>query len=162
MMGTVEFNSACFYRYASVHLPELLANLQGDDDLARRSLEAFVRASIEAVPTGKQNTFAAHNPPDLILAVVRARGQWSLANAFVQPVQPRGDRDLVAGSVAALDRFWGKLAAGFGTDGILATPYWSMQDEPLANVKDSRVDNVDALVTQVMNTARFNTEGNPS
>lgn len=162
MMGTVEFNSACFYRYASLHLPELLANLQGDADLARRSLEAFVRASIEAVPTGKQNTFAAHNPPDLILAVVRERGQWSLANAFVRPVQPRGDQDLVAGSVAALERYWGKLVAGFGTDGIVTTPYWSMQDEPLASLNGSRVETVEALVSQIMDAAIFNTEGKPS
>jgi CRISPR system Cascade subunit CasC len=159
MMGTVEFNSACFYRYASVHLPELLANLQGDEDLARRSLEAFIRASIEAVPTGKQNTFAAHNPPDLIVAVVRERGQWSLANAFVRPVQPRSEQDLVAGSVAALDRYWGKLAAGFGTDGIVATPYWSLQDDPLGSLNGSRVDKVEALVTQIMDAASFNTEG---
>ncbi len=162
MMGTVEFNSACFYRYTSVHLPELLANLQGDADLARRSLEAFVRASIEAVPTGKQNTFAAHNPPDLILAVVRERGQWSLANAFVRPVQPRGEQDLVAGSIAALDRYWGKLATGFGTDGIIATPYWSMLDEPLASLNGSRVETVEALVSRTMDAASFNTEGKPS
>ncbi len=163
MMGTVEFNSACFYRYASVHLPELVRNLQGDEDLARRSLEAFIRASIEAVPTGKQNTFAAHNPPDLILAVVRKRGQWSLANAFIRPVQPLGDQDLVAGSITALDRYWGKLAAGFGTDGIVvATPYWSMRDEPLASFNGSRVDNVEALVQKVMDTANFNREGSQS
>jgi CRISPR system Cascade subunit CasC len=162
MMGTVEFNSACFYRYASIHLPELLANLQGDADLARRSLEAFVRASIEAVPTGKQNTFAAHNPPDLILAVVRERGQWSLANAFVRPVQPRGEQDLVTGSVAALDRYWGKLADGFGTDAIVASPYWSMQDEPLASLNGSRVENVEALVSQIMDAATINIDGKVS
>lgn len=33
MMGTVEFNSACFYRYAVVDWEKLVSNLQGDADL---------------------------------------------------------------------------------------------------------------------------------
>ena len=41
MMGTVEFNSACFYRYSNLDLRQFLDNLQGDEDLARAGLGAF-------------------------------------------------------------------------------------------------------------------------
>lgn len=61
MMGTVEFNSACFYRYAVVDWEKLVANLQGDTVLAGKGLCAFLEGFVVAEPTGKQNTFAAHN-----------------------------------------------------------------------------------------------------
>src|SRR6185437_3574108 len=114
MLGTVEFNSACFYRYANVDLGALLKNLGGDLELARKTVEAFLRASVMAVPTGKQNSMAAQNPPSLIMAVVRGRGLWSLANAFAKPVAPNKDGDLVGRSVQALDSYWGKLTTMYG------------------------------------------------
>src|SRR5262249_33379271 len=86
MLGTVEFHSACFYRYANVDTTQLLTNLGRDADLARGTLQAFLRASVAAIPTGKQNSMAAHNPPSLVLIVVRERGQWNLANAFLKPI----------------------------------------------------------------------------
>jgi CRISPR system Cascade subunit CasC len=59
MMGTVSFNAACFYRYANVHYDELVKNLKNDADLARKTVAAFIKSSLEAIPSGKQNTFAA-------------------------------------------------------------------------------------------------------
>jgi CRISPR system Cascade subunit CasC len=71
MMGTIEFNSACFYRYANVNLEELKKNLGDNENLTVDTFEAFIRASVEAVPTGKQTSMAAQNPPSFIFAVVR-------------------------------------------------------------------------------------------
>jgi len=83
-------------------------------------VEGFLRAAVEAVPTGKQNTFAAHNPPSFILAVVREGGMgWSLANAFERPVVG-GEGGLVKPSVEALDAYWGKLVNTYGFNGIAA------------------------------------------
>jgi CRISPR system Cascade subunit CasC len=118
MIGTVEFNSACYYRYQNVDIDQLVANLQNDAELARAGLEAFLRSSVLAVPTGKQNSFAAQNPPSLVFAVVREHGLWSLANAFVEPARPRDGRDLVQESVRKLDAYWGRLSAMYGTQGI--------------------------------------------
>ena len=70
MMGVTGFNSACFYRYARIDWRQLVANLNDDLMLAKRTVEGFLKASVAAVPTGKQNAFAAHNPPDFLLAVV--------------------------------------------------------------------------------------------
>src|SRR5205814_5665072 len=43
MLGTVEFNSACFYRYSNLDLGQLVENLGGDEQLGRQTVEAFVR-----------------------------------------------------------------------------------------------------------------------
>jgi CRISPR system Cascade subunit CasC len=41
MIGTVEFNSACYYRYANLSWPILLGNLDSDYGLARRAVEGI-------------------------------------------------------------------------------------------------------------------------
>ncbi|MCZ7543320.1 MAG: type I-E CRISPR-associated protein Cas7/Cse4/CasC [Anaerolineae bacterium] len=119
MMGFTGYNSACFYRYARIDWRQLVKNLDGDAPLARRTVEGFLRAANEAIPTGKQNSFAAQNPPSFTLAVVRTNAMsGSLANAFETPVRPARDGGLVAPSVAALDAYWGRLVAVYGTDAI--------------------------------------------
>jgi CRISPR system Cascade subunit CasC len=145
MIGTVEFTSGCFYRYASLDVAQLAANLQGDRELARRTVAAFLRASVAAIPTGKQNSMAAHNPPDLVLAVARPHGRWSLANAFVQPVRPNEQGSLTANAIAALDAYWAKLTAVFGGDG-LAAAYCTTADRDLAALPGARVPGVAQLV----------------
>lgn len=155
MIGTIEYNSACFYRYANVDLTALAKNLEGDADTARRVLEAFVRAFVRAIPTGKQNSMAAHNPPSLVFAVAREYGQWSLANAFVRPVVPY-EGDLVANSVLALDRYWGKLHGMYGADGITGAWCASLDgDTGLDALAEYTVPNLDALVSSVLTSANF-------
>jgi CRISPR system Cascade subunit CasC len=110
MMGFTGFNSACFYRYARVDWGQLVANLGDDVGLARRTVEGFLRAALDAIPTGKQNSFAAQNPTNLAMAIVRDDGQcWNLANAFETPVRPGRESGLVEPSIRALDDFWGNL-----------------------------------------------------
>lgn len=116
MMGVIAYDSACFYRYMRIHWDHLVENLGNDTALARRTVEGFLRAAEEAVPTGKQNSFAANNPPSLTLAVVREDGMgWNLVNAFEKPVRADGQGGYVATSVAALDGYWGALCAVYGT-----------------------------------------------
>jgi CRISPR system Cascade subunit CasC len=161
MMDVAYFNSACFYRYASVDYAELKGNLASNDGLARATLSAFLRSAIHAVPSGKQNSMAAHNPPSLVFAVVRERGQWNLANAFLKPVHPTAQHDLVAGSATALDDYWGRLTKMYGEDGIrgrwLCTtetiPFPKLAplagDAPSPHHKDSVAQLVDAVVGAV-------------
>jgi CRISPR system Cascade subunit CasC len=118
MLGTIEFASACMYRYLNLDLHQLVENLQSDEQLARTALEAFLHAAINAIPSGKQNSMAAHNPPSFVLVVARKRGLWSLANAFVNPVAASRDTDLIAASVSALDRYWRELTELYGTDTV--------------------------------------------
>lgn len=128
MLGTVEFNSACFYRYACTDTKQLRDNLDGDASLADKAVGAFLRAAVTAEPTGKQNSMAAHNPPSLVMVVVRDRGQWNLANAFVKPVGPGRDGDLVQESVGALDTYWNKLVGMYGSEGL--ADVWVATTEP--------------------------------
>lgn len=150
MIGTVEFNSACFYRYANLDVDQLRANLGDDTTLAHQTVEAFVRASVSAIPTGKQNSMAAQNQPSFVMAVVRDRGLWSLANAFVRPIRPNAEHDLVQRSVIALDGYWQKLVAMYGARGLRG--FWLATTEPeaLTGLTGANVDGVDALVQQVL------------
>jgi CRISPR system Cascade subunit CasC len=150
MMGITGYNSACFYRYARIDWGQLVSNLDGDVPLARRAVEAFLRANVIAVPTGKQNSFAAQNPPDFTLVVVRQDGQsWSLANAFEKPVYP-GKDGLVDASILAFDRYWGELQRVYG-NGHMQTAAVSLHSEALLDgLKDALVPNLDACVDAVL------------
>lgn len=123
MIGQIEFNSATFYRYAALDVSKLVANLQGDEPLALSAIEAFVQSMIRAIPTGKQNTFAAHNLPEFIGVSLR-RSPLNLANAFERPVSPRNDSSLTEQSVAAMAAYEAKLAPVYGD----AADRWSHID----------------------------------
>lgn len=116
MMGTVEFNSACFYRYAVVDWEKLVANLQGDTELAAKGLQAFLEGFIVAEPTGKQNTFAAHNPPEFVAVSVRRNtAPRNLANAFETAISVKKDESLTKESAIRLSAKAGALDKLYGT-----------------------------------------------
>lgn len=124
MLGTVEFNSACFYRYLAIDLKQLLQNLQNDWELLEKGLAAFLEAAVQAVPTGKQNSFAAHNPPSFLAFTVRKDScPRNLANAFAKPVQARGEQGLADRSVDELEKQWSALDAFYGDGG--KTVFWN-------------------------------------
>ncbi len=103
MMGTIEFNSACFYRYAVVDWEKLVKNLQDDKELAAKGLQAFLEGFVVAEPTGKQNTFAAHNPPEFVAVSVRRNtGPRSFANAFETAIRVKKDESLTKVSAQKL------------------------------------------------------------
>lgn len=154
MLGTVEFNSACFYRYANLDVEQLKKNLNGDAELTNKTIEAFIRAAVTAVPTGKQNSMAAQNPPSFVLVVAREAGLWSLANAFVKPIRPNHDGDLIENSIKALDGYWGDLTGMYGKDRIKGTWVASLSQNGLANLKDAKVTNLADLIGSAMSTLR--------
>jgi CRISPR system Cascade subunit CasC len=115
MMGTVEFNSACFYRYAVVDFEKLVENLQHDKELAAKGLRAFLEGFIVAEPTGKQNTFAAHNPPEFVSISVRSNtSPRNLANAFETSIRLKKDESLTGESAERLVNKAKALQAAFG------------------------------------------------
>lgn len=116
MMGVVGFNSACFYRYACVDFDQLVKNLSGDRELAEKTLRAFLHASVNAIPSGKQNSFAANNPPSFLMTVVRENAPCvSLANAFEMPVRPKARESLTAKSIEAMCDYYQRMESFFGT-----------------------------------------------
>ena len=147
-LGTVEFNSACFYRYLNVDVTELQKNLQGDEDLTRATVEAFIKSAIEAIPTGKQNSFATHEKPNFVLAVVREAGMCSLANAFVKPARASEKTDLVSASVEALENHWQKIAEGYGDDSFKKS--FNISNHDLTNLQGSQETKIADLISGTM------------
>jgi CRISPR system Cascade subunit CasC len=114
MMGYVEFYSATLYRYAVVDLEKLLENLQGDKELALKGALAFLEAFALTLPSGKQNSFAAHNPP-LFVAFRAGEGMpRNLATAFERPIRPREDVPLSRLSAEALMKEWARFDQVYG------------------------------------------------
>ena len=149
MLGTVEFVSATYYRYANLDLQQLRTNLQNDDELLLRGVEAFLRASIYAAPSGKQNTFAAHNLPSFVAFTVRRDASpRNLANAFEEPV--RGDK-LLDKSLAQLAAEWATQEQKFGQGG--QTHMLTTKKAPeLLNAQEAA--NVDALIAGTLAEVR--------
>jgi CRISPR system Cascade subunit CasC len=118
MMGTVEFNSACFYRYAVVDWEKLKENLQGDEDLSAKGLRAFLEGFVVAEPSGKQNTFAAHNPPEFVAVSVRRNtAPRNLANAFETALRPGKNESLTRKSAEEFVKKAKTLQSCFGGEG---------------------------------------------
>ncbi len=106
MIGDVEFNSSTYYKYLNVHWEELLKNLGGDVSLTTQAILALVRAAATAQPSGKQNSFAAYNLPDLVLVEVFPQNlPVSYANAFLRPARATSERTLTEVSAAQLSDY---------------------------------------------------------
>ena len=84
-MGSLEFNSATYYRYISLDLGQLSETI-GDADL-KKAVEAFTKALFVAVPSARQTTQSGASPWEFARVLVR-RGQ-RLQVPFETPVKPR-------------------------------------------------------------------------
>src|SRR5690606_22136537 len=114
-IGEVSFNSATYYKYFSIDWDGLVKNLQGDRALAMQSVKALIKAAIFAIPSGKQNSFAAHKLPDLALVEVRSEKiALSYANAFVRPVRAQRDTSLMEASATALANYIPQINGMYG------------------------------------------------
>ena len=119
MIGTVEFNSATLYRYATIDADRLLDNL-GDTEAVRRAVEAFLRAFAKSMPTGKQNTFANRTLPDAVVVCVRGDQPVSFVGAFEEPIKDVASGGRVVQSAEKLAEYAHDVFAAFGADPIKA------------------------------------------
>ncbi|AZQ99865.1 type I-E CRISPR-associated protein Cas7/Cse4/CasC [Trueperella pyogenes] len=85
MIGTTQMMSSTLYRFATINVEGLATNL-GNMDMANKAAVLFIKAFIESMPTGKQNTFANNTLPELVYVAVRNTRSVSLVNAFEDPV----------------------------------------------------------------------------
>lgn len=180
------FASACFYKYFSIHWEMLVENLSGREPgakadkaamarwrdetrpraerLAAHTVGAFLRGAALVNPTGKQNSFAAHNPPDGILVEIKNGTPISYANAFAAAVPCKGPRDLVAQSVAQLGQYVHDMDVGYGKP---AKRFWfspnqrfalvardDEQEIALADCKD-RLKTLETLIGRVVSELGF-------
>ena len=84
-LGTVEYNSATLYRYATVNVMELERHLGAKK--AAEVVRSFGEAFIRSMPTGKQNTFANRTLPDAVYVTIREDQPVNLCGAFERAVR---------------------------------------------------------------------------
>jgi len=159
------FASACFYKYFSIHWEQLLDNLAGfqgnREHLAAHTVGAFLRGAAMTNPTGKQNSFAAHNPPDGILVEIKD-GPISYANAFAKPVPSKGPRDIVSQSIADLAQYAHDIDTGYGRptnrfwfSPNLRHPLTFVDDKEECSLANENLDSLDGLVESVVRAVGF-------
>jgi CRISPR system Cascade subunit CasC len=119
MIGDVEYNSSTFYKYLNVHWEQLYDNLGGDVDVTRFAVLALLEAAATAQPSGKQNTFAAQNLPDLILVEVREKNlPVSYANAFLEPARNSQKATVMDDAVAKLELHMSNIGRMYNLEAI--------------------------------------------
>ena len=87
-MGSLEFNSATYYRYVSLDLGQLAQTLGEDADM-KTAVAAFVKALYVAVPSARQTTQSGACPWEYARVLLR-KGQ-GLQASFEQPVKSQGE-----------------------------------------------------------------------
>lgn len=161
------FASACFYKYFSIDWEQLKSNLkgygEGHEKLAAHTIGAFIRGAAIANPSGKQNSYAAHNPPDCILIEFK-NSPVSYANAFANPVS-KGDRDIISQSIAQLGQYAHDLDIGYGKP--LNRFYFSpnlryhmtiREEKTEGDLTDTNYKSLDELIPAVINAIGYDWE----
>ncbi|MDO5581636.1 MAG: type I-E CRISPR-associated protein Cas7/Cse4/CasC [Planctomycetia bacterium] len=111
-IGTLEMNSACYYRYIGLNIDLLFDNdhLGKLESPERKAILAtFLKAVIEAVPGARKNSMFGFTRPQFVLGLVRTGQPLSLANAFEEPVQLGKKGGYVSESIEKLNEHLDKL-----------------------------------------------------
>lgn len=116
MIGDVDFNASCYYVYASIDTDALAENLkyaEKPEEIVRKAVPALLRAMAFTDPSGKQNSFAGHVLPSVVMVECKEQKiPTSMVNAFVEPVGKGGD--LVRESAKKLANEVDMVARNFG------------------------------------------------
>jgi CRISPR system Cascade subunit CasC len=130
-LQTAFFTTGVLYRYATVNLSELTANLGGDHQQARRLLSLFIESFIMTVPQAKKTATAPHTLPALVHYVVRDRRPVSYAAAFEQPVKAALAGGYTRPAQGALSDHAAAVNRLLGTRRRIAHGHTVIQDKPL-------------------------------
>ncbi len=140
MIGTLEFNSAVYYRYAAVNLDLLfdedhLGKLTTNE--RKKVVAAFIEATALAVPGARKNSMNASVPPSYVLGIYKEAGQpVQLINAFETPIRGTG---LIAASCKALEEHLASLKTAWG---ITTTEEVIVPTAPLATLIEKLTSHV--------------------
>lgn len=120
MIGTLEFNSATYYRYVAVNLDMLADNrhLGGLPEGDRAGiLRAFLKAAMLSVPGARKNSMNAGTLPHEVLGIRKTSGQpLQLVNAFESPVKANG-AGFAAASLATMNEHLDSIEKTWGGQG---------------------------------------------
>ena len=126
MTGTLEFNSATYYRFAALNLDMLYKPNEKDEgkkghlnvlspEERKVVVRAFIEATLQAIPGARKNSMNAATLPGYVLGVVRSSGHpVQLVNAFEKPVRAYGGKGLFETSLEAMKTEREKLNTTWG------------------------------------------------
>jgi CRISPR system Cascade subunit CasC len=103
-IGERGYGAGLFYLYVCIDRELLRENLGGDADLAGRVLGALVHAIAQVAPTGMQASFGSRAHASYMLAEKGSQQPRSLVQAFLKPVRPYGEHDMLALAAQALNQ----------------------------------------------------------
>jgi CRISPR system Cascade subunit CasC len=118
-IGERGYGAGLFYNYVCINRELLKDNLGGDEVLVRKSLEALIHVMTKVPPSGMQSSFASRAYASYALAERGEQQPRSLAEAFLKPIKPSEDEDMLTKAVTALtkrrenfDKVYGDCADG--------------------------------------------------
>lgn len=109
-IGTNEFSSGVFYRYASINVDLLAQNIKKTVEEAASIVSTIVNCFAQVSPSAKQKTFAAHNKADFVLCT-QSNQPLSLANAFRKAIPNTGE--VMEASIQSLVTHYENLVDGY-------------------------------------------------
>ncbi len=106
MIDNTEYNSSCYYIYASIDtdiLEENLKGLENVQELKSKAVAGMIVAMAFSDPSGKQHAFAGHILPSAVLVECKDKKiPVSYTNAFAKAIYPDEKGDLIYKSILAL------------------------------------------------------------
>ncbi|KAA3651090.1 MAG: type I-E CRISPR-associated protein Cas7/Cse4/CasC [Proteobacteria bacterium] len=102
-IGERSYGAGLFYLYICIDRALLAENLGGDQALTAKALQAFIHAVTKVSPTGMQNSHASRAYASYVLAEKGDQQPRSLAQAFLKPVKPFENEDMLEKSVKAIE-----------------------------------------------------------
>lgn len=142
-IGTLEMNSACYYRYVGVNL-DLLFDEEHLNKLViedrERLLKTFIQACLEAVPMARKNSMFGFTLPECVLGLVRQGQPLSLVNAFEKPVIASSRTGGYAEpSRAAILSHWASLKTKYDLEKNVRKELELSQESPLETWLDTLI-----------------------
>ena len=101
-IGERGYGAGLFYLYVCINRELLKENLGGDPALTAKALEALIHAITKVSPTGMQNSHASRAYASYVLAEKGDQQPRTLAQAFLKPVKPFDDEDMLDKAVKAI------------------------------------------------------------
>ena len=101
-IGERGYGAGLFYLYLCIDRELLRDNLGGDAELAGRAVQALLHAVTQVAPTGMQNSFGSRAYASFLLAEKGNQQPRSLVQAFLKPVRPWGEHDMLSLAVQAM------------------------------------------------------------
>lgn len=113
-IGERGYGAGLFYLYVCINRELLCDNLGGDNELAARALGALVHAVTKVSPSGMQNSFASRGYASYVLAEKGDQQPRSLAEAFLRPIKPFGDRGMLELAVDSIKKWQERFDEVYG------------------------------------------------